>query len=904
MTPALSCPVCAARGYLGERRCPNCRGAAFVQFVGNTLVGWRTPLDPFAIALRRAGARANRIVNGVLIGIAAVAVGERLIGIFISPPFSPSFATGSARPSLLGFWIGAFALFLFIARRRRARYATVPIPRRGYDEEAPAIRTPSGWEEARAVPAHEVRDAAASFTPAALRAAEEAVALAERAGHTHIVPLHLFAAFLPARETAVFFARAGVARSAVEERVERALGKLPSEAQGAAPLLSAEAQAALVGAYARAAEGRAALAGIEELIVAVSDDPRVAEILDDVGITPAMVGNIASWLTLTRALRERIARYRTRAAQKPTGALDRAMTAVATPTLDRFGRDLTRAARFGRLPFMVERDAEMRAIFRAIEGGRSSVILVGEPGVGKDAIVSGLAERMVTEEVPELLADKRLVALSIPDLVAGASPAEAGERLLTALNEVARARNIALAVENIDALVGIAEGGADLFDIFAEEAGRGYFYCLATATTGRYTEAVERRPSSHAFTKVEIAEPTGDQAVRIIMALVGRVEAEQGVFFAYPALRQAVTLSARYLPERRLPEKAIEVLRESAQAVRTSRGQNALVDGEDVAAIVSEKSHVPVTAVTEEETDKLLALEGRIHERVIGQDEAVAAVAAALRRARAELRAQNRPIASFLFLGPTGVGKTELAKTVSAVYFGAEDAMVRLDMSEYQEASAIRRLIGSPGERGGGLLTEAVRKKPFTLLLLDEFEKAHADILNVFLQVMEDGRLTDNEGRTADFTNVIIVATSNAGSAFIQDAIRAGRPPDEVKNDLLLRELKGVFRPELLNRFDGVIVFRPLTADQIEQIAWLMMGKITDLLAGRGITFRATDEAVKELASIGFDPVFGARPMRRVLQEKVENALADALLRQKLGRRDTVVLDPGGVIRIEKAKEL
>jgi ATP-dependent Clp protease ATP-binding subunit ClpB len=311
-----------------------------------------------------------------------------------------------------------------------------------------------------------------------------------------------------------------------------------------------------------------------------------------------------------------------------------------------------------------------------------------------------------------------------------------------------------------------------------------------------------------------------------------------------------------------------------------------------------------VTAVTSSERDKLLNLEERMHERLIGQDEAVTAVASALRRARAELRAKNRPIAAFLFLGPTGVGKTELAKTIAATYFGAEKNMIRLDMSEYQQPESVNRLIGVPGETGGGLLSEAVRREPFALVLLDEFEKAHPDILNIFLQVMEDGRLTDNEGRTVDFTNAIIVATSNAGSQYIQDAIRAGRNTDEVKAGLLNTELKGIFKPELLNRFDGVIVFKPLTADEIERVAWLMIGRLTDELEARGIAFSATDAAVRELAAIGFDPVFGARPMRRAIQEKVENALAEVLLKEEVGRRDQVILEPGGVIRVEKGKKL
>ena len=297
-------------------------------------------------------------------------------------------------------------------------------------------------------------------------------------------------------------------------------------------------------------------------------------------------------------------------------------------------------------------------------------------------------------------------------------------------------------------------------------------------------------------------------------------------------------------------------------------------------------------------------MESDIHARVIGQDQAVKAVAAALRRSRAELREQKRPIANFLFLGPTGVGKTELSKTVAQVYFGDEENMIRLDMSEYQEKSSIYRLIGAPGDKEGGLLTEAVRKKPFSLVLLDEIEKAHPDILNVFLQVMDDGRLTDNTGRTVDFTNTIIVATSNAGTDYIQDEIKKNTPIEEIQRVLVQEKLKTFFRPEFLNRFDGIIVFKPLTQEEVLQIAWLQLYKIQEQMAEKGIHLQITEQAAEELAREGFDPLFGARPLKRVINEKVNDALANYMLQGKIGRRDVVYLEPGGKLRIDKAKEL
>lgn len=903
MTPILSCTVCSARGSLGERQCPNCRGFGFVALFGERALGWRRPLDKFSIGARRLGNTVSKIIDGVLLIVAILAVVELLFGWFMGMPLTPDYWIETFNPPLLFFWFGLFCGFIFIARRRAERYSSSPVLHRDYKEAVTKIGTPTGWEAVRQVHGNSFIDVSRSYSLSALNAVERAELVADKAGQATVGLTHLFASLLEDNDVRVLFARAGVAVSGLSERAERALANVEVAPTHTAPNLTAEAQSVLLAAYAEAFAGREDKVEPAALLLGVAEDATVSEILNDLSITPDILQNVVAWSRINRALRRQMRRYKRNASLKPTGSLDRAMTAIATPILDHFSYDLTRAARFGRLAFLVDREEELAAIFRSIEGGRASVVLVGEPGVGKDAIVDGIAKRMVEEDVPKPLRDKRLVSISVADLIAGGPPEQVGERLMRALDEVARSKNIVLVVENIDALAGVSAGGVDLSEMFATELSRGYFFCIATAYPSRYKK-LEGRPLSHALERIEVQEPQPNAAIRILMSIVGSIEAKQHVFFTYPAIERSVTLSSRYLHDRFLPEKAIEILKEAAQLCRQKKGEKSLVDAEDVAEIVSQKSHVPVTAVTESERGRLLDLEKDLHKRVIGQDEAVSAVSAALRRARAELRSKNRPISAFLFLGPTGVGKTELAKTIARVYFKSEKNMVRLDMSEYQEASSIHRLIGVPGATGGGLLTEAIRKQPFTLLLLDELEKAHPDILNAFLQVMEDGRLTDNEGRVADFTNAIIVATSNAGSQFIQDSIRSGASVEETKKGLLNTELKGIFRPELLNRFDGVIVFRPLTKDEIEQVAWLMIGAITDELEGRGIIFRATDEAVAELATIGFDPVFGARPMRRAIQEKVENALADALLKEKIERRDTVVLEPAGVIRIEKGKKL
>lgn len=818
--------------------------------------------------------------------------------------FSARFWTqGTIR--LFLFWVSA-AIDCYLAYRLIRETERVQRVRlRPYSAGAELAFRTLTWDEVQKLTPKARVDISKAFSTPAFQAIEEAFEFASRQNHQFVSPIHLFAALLGSPYVSFLVSRLGIDATKLKETVWRALER--ETPRTGIVMISPEVFAALFDAYLDAyRERRPDVRPIELFAAVVRGSETVQAVLDTVGAPIEKVENVVAWVRIIEEIREKYRAGRARARLRPKGPVGRAMTAVATPFLDRFSDDMTEIARIGGYPPFVNRTREMEAVFRILEGGRGSIVLVGPHGVGKDALLEGLAERMVEEDVPGILRDKRLISLSVSKLVSGATPSEAAERLQEIFYDIARARNVVLAVPNIHGLVGIAVGGGramDLAEILASGIERG-LTVIASTTPDDYTAAVERSILGNKLERVDVLEPEGNAAIQIVESKVGGIEAQNHVAFSYDAVEKAVMLSDRYLQDRYLPEKAIEVLREVAHAVRSKRGERAVVSGEDVAAIISEKAKIPVTAVTEEESAKLMRLEEEMHRRIVGQDEAVSAVASAIRRARAELRAQNRPIANFLFLGPTGVGKTELAKTVAEVYFGAEERMIRLDMSEYQDQSSIYRLIGAPGATTGGILTEAVRAQPFTLLLLDEIEKSHPDILNVFLQVMDDGRLTDNLGRVVDFTNVILIATSNAGSPAIQDGIRQGKTVEEIKRQFLDVELKPHFRPEFLNRFDGIIVFRPLTAEEIVAVARLMLLGVAKQLEAKGITLQATEEAVRELAGAGFDPVFGARPLRRVIQEKVQDAIANILLQQKIGRRDILILEPGGKIRIEKREVL
>ncbi|MFH1867269.1 MAG: ATP-dependent Clp protease ATP-binding subunit [Patescibacteria group bacterium] len=737
---------------------------------------------------------------------------------------------------------------------------------------------------------------------------EEAFRYAHKFSHREISEIHLLAASLKTRTGQAIFSRLGVDPDKLFSTLSHAFGR---PAQGESPGLSAGAVGVLGKACELSLERRSQQIEVGEMVLSVAQGDSLArEVLDELAVEPVMIENITLWFAVRRRLRSEMSRRARRATWRPKHALDRAYLAVATPLLDQISHDLTYLAAHGYVKPCIGRDKEIEEIFRIIEGGRSSVALVGEVGVGKTAIVEGIAQVMVAEEVPQLMKDKKLLALSVPALVGGAkSGAEVEHRLLQVMNEIVRAGNIILFIEDVHNLVGQTTGGKenlDVSEVVANFISQYKIITLTSTTPLDWRNFLEGTSLGQNLEKVKITEPDTNSAIQILEATVGSLEQQHKVYFSYGAMAQAVELSRRFIPDRFLPEKAIKLCEEAAIFVRQQKGDKATITADDMTKLVAGKVNVPITQVSKAEGERLLNLEKILHQRIVGQDEAVRLVASALRRARVELRSQSRPIATFLFLGPTGVGKTELAKTVASEYFSGEKNMIRLDMSEYQTAESLYRLIGAPPGSGksSGYLTEAVRLQPYSLILLDEFEKSNPDILNAFLQLFDDGRLTDSNGRTVDFTNTIIIATSNAGSQLIQDSLRVGKNISEITKELRESELKNYFKPELLNRFDGVVVFTPLSLPEVVKITKLLLTKLSETLALKGIALKVSSQAVKELAQEGFDPLYGARPLQRTIQERVDNALANYLLTGKLTRRDMVVLEPGGVVRVEKASKL
>lgn len=909
------CPVCEGAGKKKfGLPCPNCGGIGLGAPDRGQFYYWGFNLGKAVIKLSHLKRKADLIINFTAFIIGLTGLGALLFWFWqikqsAEPELENFFFWSQKHWLLFIFWLSMIAAMFVVYRLSEEEALKHKIKKIKYGENDNPADFPNNWNELKRARGGFKIEVSRGFGREAMEIVERAFILADEAGHKEAGAMHLFFSLFADGETMALFSRLNLDAGKLAKKIKKQLAM--AELGEGRTELSNELKEVLVDSYMEARRlGQKKVKPLNFILPCMAKVQNLSEILYDLEIDRDKINNAIQWFLINDRLVENYRLYRKAARYKPASSMDRAYTAVATPVLNHFARDLTIAAKWGRLELCVGRDDEIEKIFQAMESGRSGVILTGSEGVGKRTIIGGIAQLMVEEDVPEILRDKRLVELDAARLLSGAAPAQAEERLLVAIDEIVKAGNIILYIDNIENLIGItagAEESLDLSEVLAGALERRSFYCLASATNRNYAKYIEDKPLGNEMAKVEIREPAVNQAIQIIESKIGVLEAKYKVYFSYSAIESAVKLTIRYIHDKYLPAKAIDVLESTAVKASKTKGADAMITENDAAKIISEITRIPVTKVTEKESRTLLNLEKLIHERMIDQEEAVKMVAASLRRARAELREGKRPIANFLFLGPTGVGKTELAKTVSEVYFGKEDYMIRLDMSEYQNKDSMDKMLGGAG--GQGYLTEAVRRAPFSLVLLDEFEKAHPDILNLFLQVMDDGRLTDGQGRTVDFTNSIIIATSNAGAVFIQEQLAGGGETGEhkieqIKEALINEHLNKILRPELINRFDGVIVFKPLSMDDVVAITKLMLNKIGKMLEIKGIGLRCEEEGARKLAAEGFDPKFGARPLRRLLQEKIYDNIANKILADELKRRDTVVIGANAEILVEKRKEL
>ncbi|SDM03658.1 ATP-dependent Clp protease ATP-binding subunit ClpC [Nonomuraea maritima] len=802
-------------------------------------------------------------------------------------------------------------------------------PFRGFEELTGRIfGGAEGWPPIR--PGVQRVDVGRLLSASAREVLHRALEAAGRRGAADLDVLDLLGALLDEDSTQAILRAAGVDLGRLRDRVNDLSGAGP--AAEPPTTLTPAAKRAILDAQRLSRLLQSSYIGPEHLLLAIAANPdsAAARLLQEQGVSAN---------ELQQALLSRPAGNGHEPRHSPT------------PALDEYGRDLTEEARKGAIDPVVGREDEIEQAIEVLSRRtKNNPCLIGEPGVGKTAIVEGIAQRIVNGAVPDLLKDRRVVALDLTGMVAGTKyRGEFEERVKKVVDEVrAHADEIIVFIDEVHNLVGAgaAEGGMDAANILKPALARGELHVIAATTIDEYRKNIEKDAAlERRFQPILVAEPTVDETIQILAGLRDTYEAHHQVRITDEALDAAARLSARYISDRFLPDKAIDLMDQAAARVRlrsrtpgvdireleerleslrrdkdqaiaaddfdrakeltteigkvrpelerARRGDETVpqVMVDDIAEVVSRRTGIPVTQLTQQERERLMRLEERLHERVVGQDEAVDAVAEAVRRARAGLSDPNRPIGSFLFLGPTGVGKTELARSLAAALFGGEDHMVRLDMSEYQERHTVSRLVGAPpgyvGYEEAGQLTEAVRRRPHTVVLLDEIEKAHPDVMNILLQMLDDGRLTDAQGRTVDFTNTIVIMTSNIGAQLILDA-----PEDSPRLHAQLMDLlRHSIRPELLNRIDETIIFKRLEADQLRQIVDLLLEHTRQRLRGQDVTLEVTDAAKDWLAGRGHQPEFGARPLRRTVQRELDNRLSTMLLTGEVHEGGTVTVD-------------
>jgi ATP-dependent Clp protease ATP-binding subunit ClpC len=777
-----------------------------------------------------------------------------------------------------------------------------------------------------------------------------AAAKAAERGEANLDTEHLLWAAAKLEPTRQLLARAGADPDALARSVDEHPGT--GGRTDVSPQLTPGAKRALLDAHQISRALGTTYIGPEHILLAMSVNPesQAGRMLNAAHVTP-------------EALRAALAGY---GAPPGQGGGPGPGGRSATPTLDEFGRDLTAMAREGRVDPVIGRDGEIEQTIEVLSRrSKNNPVLIGEAGVGKTAIVEGIAQRIVTGDVPKTLEGKRVVQLELSGVVAGTRyRGDFEERVKKIIDEIREhSDQLIIFIDELHTLVGAggsAEGGMDAGNMFKPALARGELHVIGATTLDEYRKNIERDAAlARRFQPILVPEPTVDDALAILRGLRDRYEAHHQVRYSEEALVAAVELSDRYISDRFLPDKAIDLMdqagarvrlrtkmpdvdlrdlerrvgelnRDKDQAVASEQYEQAsrlrdeiadvnrqiqqasqdesivpLVTVNDIAEVVSRATGIPVQQLTEEEKDRLLSLESYLHQRVIGQDEAVSAVSEAVRRSRSGLGDPSRPVGSFLFLGPTGVGKTELARALAEALFGSESAMIRLDMSEFQERHTVSRLVGAPpgyvGYEEAGQLTEAVRRRPYSLILLDEIEKAHADVFNILLQVLDDGRLTDGQGRTVDFTNTVLIMTSNLGSdlitrqgtavGFAADGVGAAARQEDALREQLTRRLRDSFRPEFLNRIDEIIIFRQLDREELRQITRLLLEETRRRLHAQDVTVEFMPAAVDWIADHGFQPEFGARPMRRTIQREVDNHLSRMLLDGQVSAGQEIVID-------------
>lgn len=890
----IECQACQGAGWIGSpmSACPSCRGIGYAEITRGIKIYWGKRMIGLPMGIASAASKLALLVEaaGWIFSILFIFVGlvnlidslrahERLS--YDLNLFFDIFFAGYATAPL---WLGIM-LFLLLYFHHYVYKKPEPIALSSSLFRPLLVENPDTIREGSMI---DISSAASPALVGTLQNALDHIWRAKQSPH----PVHLLISLMGDRSIQELFIRLEIPpRDFLKDILSGVKGISPHPA---APALSREYKRILLKAFWEAVKLEDPFLGPEHVLFALIIESDIKHILNKYGVQLDDFHNVLLWMKYRRMKLERFldkASYR----KIPHHYMNRSWSAVPTYTLDQFSTDLTDYARIGLLLPLVNRSKEMEMTIRILERStKNNVLLIGEEGSGRDALVRGIARRVIRKKVPHLLFDKRVVKLNIGSIGTGTG-SDGGilkNRIEKIMSEILRAGNVILYIPNIHELAKVQSFvSLDIISYLAPLFSQNAIQVIGSTTPEYYHEYIESRGEfASSFDSVKINELSVENSMKVLSMSVPLLERQNGVRISYRAVEEAIKQSKRFITDRLLPQKAIDVLAEAIVRARSTKGQ-ALVTDNEVREVFSEKTGIPITEIGAVEAKTLLGLEEKIHAQVIGQSQAVNDVSAAIRRARINIGEKERPIAVFLFMGPTGVGKTELAKTLASVYFKSRKRMVRIDMSEFATPYDLERLLGNANNSVEGLLTEPIKRNPFSLILLDEFEKAHPAIWDIFLQIFDDGRVTDGSGKLVNFTNTIIIATSNVGSRLIISGMEQGHTASSIK-DSLRKELLNIFKPEFLNRFDDIVIFNALSQEEVRQITLLEMKRLNKRLEEeQGITVELTPQALDRLASIGYSPEFGARFLKRTIREKIEDAIIIGILKQKYPRGSHVMIE-------------
>ncbi|MBL7058082.1 ATP-dependent Clp protease ATP-binding subunit [Patescibacteria group bacterium] len=892
------CPACNGKSNPDNALCIECLGLGVGIFYNGYFLYWKQKYNKKVVKFNEFKRNADKIFNASL--VLASSMGFITLLIWISQKLIQE----SVNLDDLIFWeekhIYIFLFWCSIAFIMYAyfRYSTLRAFHIIKELKQGASELPNNWGELTGFNEKYKIDVASGFSKKALQTIEKAFSLAETNQHPQMLNEHLLLALLKDKTTLIFLKRLNIDVKKLTLKVENQLLLIQRENNSDYTVtINKDCKKSLIETYLRVySRGDKQVYPINFLLSIHIHDEDLSAIFYNLELDEEKINNCIEWFRIDQSIQAEEA-LRKQAARFNLGdGINKA--AICTPILDHYSKDYTRAAKLGKFEYCVDREDELKEIFTCYADGKKACLLVGNKGIGKTTIIKKITKSIIEETTPKILQEKRLLELDLARLIEEVKASEVQERILVLFDEARKAGNIILYIKDIEKIAGIETEEGDTtstMQILADTIASSKVLVIATTKKDTFKNFLEGKALGNVFNIVEVNEPKGNIAIQILMSKASKLELKYKIFFTYGCLEQIVYLSNKYIKNRSLPEKAIKILNSLSAEVLKEKGDKSLATKVDASQLISSLTGIPINELGQDESQKLLNFEKIMRRSIIGQDWAIKSISTSLRRSRAELGSQSKPIASFLFVGSFGVGKTQVANTVAQIYFGSKDNIIKLDMNNYQDMSSIDKLVGTAdGELG--YITERIKKSPSSLILLNEFEKAHPRVSDLFLQILNEGKINDASGSICDFTNSIIIATTNTGSEFIQEQVSIGTSENIIKEEIIELHLNKQLKQDIISKFSQIIIFKPLTLDDVVNITSTIITQIKLMLNKKGINLEVSKKGIERLAKDGFDPIQGVNLLRTLIQERIENKIAGRIIAGTTTRGDTVTINAQGNI--------